>query len=71
VGHAVLTCKHHPQLRWSTKNIAPIGARSIFFDGDVTSNGERYRYVPNGDGTERIEWIEECACPITDLVVLK
>lgn len=32
--HIRLTCKHHPDLRWSTKNIAPIGARSIFFLGD-------------------------------------
>lgn len=29
--HIALTCKNHPNLRWSTKNIAPIGARNIFF----------------------------------------
>lgn len=29
--HISLTCKNHPHLRWHTKNIAPIGARSIFF----------------------------------------
>lgn len=27
-----LTCRNHPALRWSTKNIAPIGCRKIFFD---------------------------------------
>lgn len=27
-----LFCVNHPDLRWSTKNIAPIGCRSIFFD---------------------------------------
>lgn len=27
-----LRCKHHPHLRWDTKNIAPIGARTIFYD---------------------------------------
>lgn len=27
-----LTCKNHPNLRWQTKNIAPIGCRRIFFD---------------------------------------
>jgi len=32
--HILLRCKNHPELRWSTKNIAPIGARSIFFQGD-------------------------------------
>ncbi len=30
--HIALYCVNHPHLRWSTKNIAPIGARSIFFD---------------------------------------
>lgn len=30
--HIVLTCKNHPNLTWSTKNIAPIGARSIFYN---------------------------------------
>ena len=29
-----LTCKNHPELEWRTKNIAPIGARSIFFLGE-------------------------------------
>lgn len=26
-----LTCKNHPDLRWSTKNIDGIGCRTIFF----------------------------------------
>jgi len=30
--HVALTCKNHPHLRWSTKNIAPIGARNIYFN---------------------------------------
>lgn len=30
--HVTLTCTHHPQLTWSTKNIAPIGCRTIFFN---------------------------------------
>lgn len=33
-AHIPLTCKNHPELRWFTKNIDYIGARSIFFDGD-------------------------------------
>jgi len=32
--HIPLRCKNHPNLRWSTKNIAPIGARSIFYSSD-------------------------------------
>lgn len=29
-----LTCKNHPELSWNTKNIAPIGCRTLFFNGD-------------------------------------
>lgn len=31
--HIALTCLEHPDLRWHTKNISFIGARSIFFAG--------------------------------------
>lgn len=31
--HIALTCRNHPELRWHTKNISHIGARSIFFAG--------------------------------------
>jgi hypothetical protein len=27
-----LTCRHHPNKRWNTKNIAPIGARTLFYN---------------------------------------
>ena len=37
--HIALTCKNHPELRWSTKNIDYIGARHIFFDLDHTCKG--------------------------------
>jgi len=30
--HILLTCKNHPTLRWHTKNIDHIGARTIFFE---------------------------------------
>lgn len=30
-AHIKLTCANHPNLRWSTKNIDFIGARSIFY----------------------------------------
>jgi hypothetical protein len=29
--HISLRCKNHPDLRWSTKNISYIGARSVFY----------------------------------------
>lgn len=31
-NHIPLKCKNHPHLRWSTKNIAPLGCRSVFYD---------------------------------------
>jgi len=34
--HIALTCKNHPDLRWSTKNISYIGARSIFYFSEKT-----------------------------------
>jgi len=30
-AHIELTCRNHPNLRWTTKNIDFIGARSIFY----------------------------------------
>ncbi len=32
--HIGLTCVNHPDLKWSTKNIDYIGARTIFFNLD-------------------------------------
>lgn len=39
-AHIPLTCVNHPELRWSTKNISFIGARSIFFDGNPFDGSE-------------------------------
>lgn len=30
--HIALRCKNHPTKLWSTKNIAPIGCRTIFYN---------------------------------------
>lgn len=30
-AHIQLRCKNHPNLRWSTKNISHIGARTLFY----------------------------------------
>lgn len=38
--HIPLTCENHPELRWHTKNISPIGARSIFFAGTTEVDPE-------------------------------
>lgn len=73
--HAILTCKNHPNLRWSCKEIAVNkdgsynGSRGIYFDGEPTGEGmyddgsglncSRYRK----DGS----FVEECKCPPEDL----
>lgn len=56
--HVALTCKHHPELRWSCKSIAynyPTGGynglRNIFFN---------LFHIPGH---------EECKCPASDLVL--
>jgi hypothetical protein len=35
--HIALTCRNHPELTWTTKNIDFIGARSIFFASGRTA----------------------------------
>lgn len=37
--HVILTCENHHYLRWSTKNISPIGSRTIFYQGDKDDHG--------------------------------
>ena len=62
VRHVSLTCKKHPNLRWSCKSIAYSpgygynGSRNIFFIGAV--NKEH----PDAPGIE-------CQCPSNDLIV--
>lgn len=56
--HIGLSCKNHPHMRWHTKNIAPIGARNIFYSGTVGPDGKPGQYEP------------ECNCTAADLVVL-
>lgn len=60
-----LTCRHHPELRWSCKSIAFTpghgynGARNIFFFGN-----DKHEEITE-DGTR----IRECSCPPTDLIL--
>lgn len=30
--HVKLTCVNHPTMEWSTKNISPLGCRTIFYN---------------------------------------
>jgi len=73
---AILTCKNHPNLRWSCKDIAVNsdgsynGARDIFFNGEPTGKGMyddlsglRCSRVRK-DGTI----VNGCDCPPKDLI---
>lgn len=68
--HVILTCKNHPNLRWSTKEIAFSdeggynGCRNIFYLGILTVNSAlKYSmYVPG----EEIP--AECPCKGRDLI---
>jgi hypothetical protein len=77
--HRILTCKNHPELRWSCKDIAWTetetggfynGCRSIFFNGTPDgrgmysdNSGLNCSYMKDG------ELYEECTCPASDLVL--
>ena len=79
--HRSLTCKNHPDLRWSTKEVAWTpekdgqpdrynGARNIFFMGASTGN-----LHSDSSGVDCIlvredgSVVEECPCPPTDLIL--
>lgn len=73
--HVILTCKNHPELRWSCKEIAFSddlgynGMRNIFFDGipDETgmyADGSGLSCTTVKDG----KIIKECTCPSEDLI---
>lgn len=47
--HIALFCIHHPEKRWSTKNISHIGARNIFYDVLDASNMGRECDCPARD----------------------
>ncbi len=73
--HVILTCKNHPNLRWSCKEIAVTngrynGSRNIFFNGAPSGEG----MYSDGSGlhcTEVVDgqYVRECTCPGSDLVV--
>ena len=79
--HVILTCRNHPELRWSTKEIAVSngtynGCRNIFFNGVPTGEGmyadgsglNCSRVIRDAEGN--VTGIaEECSCPASDLIV--
>jgi hypothetical protein len=59
--HVILTCKHHPNLRWSTKECAVNadgsynGLRNIFFNGEPSGRGMYH----DGSGLDCTTFVEE------------
>lgn len=79
--HVILTCKNHPDLRWSCKDIAfqdgygYNGMRRIFFNGTPSDKG----MYSDGSGLDCTMLykdekgnvtgiVKECQCPPTDLI---
>lgn len=74
--HRILTCKNHPELRWSCKDIAWSdksgynGTRHVFFNGipsgeGMYSDGSGLNCTMIKDG----KIIEECSCKGSDLIL--
>lgn len=63
--HVSLTCRNHPELRWSCKSVAFSpghgynGQRHIFFSGVKDKATKSHPDAPE----------VECSCPPTDLVL--
>lgn len=74
--HRILTCKNHPNLRWSCKDIAWTegkgynGSRSIFFNGAPSGQG----MYEDGSGLDCTTFVDgrivhECDCKSDQLVL--
>lgn len=82
--HVILTCELHPELRWSTKEIAVTdgrynGTRNLFFMGEPVRNKDGTpKMHADGSGLECTELVQggptyrlvrECTCPSGYLTV--
>ena len=79
--HRILTCRNHPHLRWSCKEVAwtedrYTGSRTLFFNGTPSGAG----MYEDGSGLSCSRLIRdtegnvtgvavECDCPLSDLVI--
>lgn len=74
--HRIMTCKNHPHLRWSCKEIAWTaghgynGRRGIFFNGTPSGKG----MYSDGSGLDCVKVkdgvvVEECPCPTSTLIL--
>ncbi len=75
--HRILTCKNHPELRWSCKDIAWSGFyngfRTIFFNGESDGTGMYSDGSGMGCSTyfknRKDPIVTECSCPSSDLIL--
>jgi hypothetical protein len=78
-AHIRITCKNHPELRWSTKNIGSMNedgsfymSRNIFFFGVATeANPSGEMYPKDENGNHITPFPAECPCSARDLRVVK
>lgn len=74
--HRILTCKNHPDLRWSCKDVAWTddhgynNRRYLFFNGTPSGKG----MYSDGSGLDCTKIksdtiVEECKCPAADLIL--
>ena len=69
MAHRILTCKNHPNLRWSTKEQAVYkghytGARNIMYNGSLPYTVYSDKSGIHCEGTEA-----ECFCRASDLIL--
>lgn len=77
MSHRILTCKNHPNLRWSCKDEAWSGyyngSRSIFFNGEPDGKGMYHdgsglhcsTFFPDRED----KFVHECSCKSSDLIL--
>jgi hypothetical protein len=69
-----MTCKHHPELRWSAKSIAVNndgsynGCRSIMFGGIIEDKTSPFHSDMSGVACTRVGSPPECRCSPKDLI---
>lgn len=82
---AILTCRNHPNLRWSCKDIAISdggynGSRSLFFTGEPSGKGMYHdgsgldctTHFAEHDGEGKVTGyriVHECSCSAADLIL--
>lgn len=73
--HVILTCRNHPSLRWSCKEIAYTeghgynGTRSLFFRGTPRLNDDGTPQMYGDCSGLQCDPADECDCPGSELIL--